>query len=99
MRDKVKKETLADLYCLRAGMSLISLESERLNSGERGLREVTYKLEDNTAEIMTYDSIVKNSKHSLRGAKKDYDLAKREYNKKSYSYSNNRRIISCVSIN
>ena len=84
MRDKLKKEILSDLYCLRAGMSMISIESERLNSGERDLKDVKYKIEDNTAEIMTYDSIVKNSKHSLRDAKKDYELAKREYNKKSY---------------
>ena len=84
MKEKLKKETLAELYCLRAGMSLISIESERLQNEERGMREVTYKLEDNTAEIMTYDSIVKNSKHSYKGAKKDYESAKREYDKKSY---------------
>lgn len=48
------------------------------------LRRLTYKIEDNTAEIMNYNSIIETSKKSHKSAKKDYLKAKKEYDSKSF---------------
>ena len=48
------------------------------------LRRLTYKIEDNTAEMMNYNSIIETSKKSLKSAKKDYEKAKKEYDAKSF---------------
>ena len=48
------------------------------------LRRLTYKIEDNTAEMMNYNSIIETSKKSLKEAKKEYTAAKKEYDSKSF---------------
>ncbi len=79
-----RKELLAELYCLRAGMSALSQESEKLKGEDDRLKAVTVKIEDNTAEIINYNAIVNSSKKTLKSAKHDYNKAKREYDKKSF---------------
>ncbi len=81
---ETKKELLAELYCLRAGISAISLESERLKSEDDRVKGVTVKMEDNVAEIINYNSIVNTSKKTLKSAKHEYESAKRKYDKKSF---------------
>jgi len=48
------------------------------------LRTLTYKIEDNTAEMMNYNAIIESSKKTLKSAKKDYAKAKKEYDSKSF---------------
>ena len=79
-----RKESLAELYCLRGGISVLSQESGKLKSEDDRLRGVTVKMEDNTAEIINYNAIVDSSKKTLKSAKHDYNKAKREYDKKSF---------------
>ena len=49
------------------------------------IRKLTYRIEDNTAEIMNYNSIIETSKKSMKEAKKEYSKAKKEYDSKSFS--------------
>ncbi len=51
---------------------------------DRERRNLTYKIEDNVAELMNYTSIISKSKKSLKWAKKDYVKAKKEYDGKSF---------------
>ena len=51
---------------------------------DRERRNLTYKIEDNVAELMNYSSIISKSKKSLKWAKKDYAKAKKEYDTKSF---------------
>lgn len=55
-------------------------ESERAQQ----LRKMTYRIEDSTAEIMNYNSIIETSKKSYKTAKKDYAKAKKKYDSKSF---------------
>lgn len=48
------------------------------------IRKLTYRIEDNTAEIMNYNSIIETSKKSMKEAKKEYSKAKKEYDNKSF---------------
>ena len=82
--DDNKKQLLSELYCLRAGISAISLESKRLKSEDDRVKGVNVRIEDNIAEIINYNSIVTTSKKTLKSAKHDYQSAKRKYDKKSF---------------
>ncbi len=48
------------------------------------LRQITYKIEDNSAQMLNYNSIIESSKKTLKEAKKDYAAAKKEYDSKSF---------------
>ena len=79
-----KKELLARLYALRAGLSSLSIEHGRIRGEDARARSVRTRIEDNTAELANYDSIVATSKKTYKSAKHDYNKAKRQYDKKSF---------------
>lgn len=79
-----KKERLGRLYALRAGLCALSLECKRLSGENERAKQVRTRIEDNTAELVNYSSIVSTSKKTYKSAKHDYNKAKREYDKKSF---------------
>ena len=96
MVNERNKILLSELYSLRAGLSLISLEKDRLKGDDDRMRSVQANIEDNTASIINYNSIVSTSKKTLKTAKNDYSKAKREYDKKSYPLWVNSIITVCL---
>lgn len=80
-----KREHLARLYALRAGLSALSLEYRGVRAECERAKQVRTKIEDNTAALENYHSIVSTSKKTYKSAKHDYNKAKREYDKKSFS--------------
>ena len=79
-----KRDDLAQLYALRACLSTLSIECDRMQGESDRARKVRTKIEDNSAEIANYGSIVSTSKKTYKSAKHDYNKAKREYDKKSF---------------
>ncbi|MBE6537395.1 MAG: hypothetical protein E7673_05520 [Ruminococcaceae bacterium] len=85
MKEKEHLEALYDFGEAEAADTKIAENGEEGIDRASELRKMTYKIEDNTAEIMNYNSIIETSKKSLKEAKKDYEKAKKEYDSKSYS--------------
>lgn len=82
MKEKKRLEALYNFGDLENDSCEASEEEDFDKAAE--LRRLTYKIEDNTAEIMNYNSIIETSKKSLKSAKKDYLKAKKEYDNKSF---------------
>lgn len=79
-----KREQLAKLYALRAGVCALSAECGKIRCEDERAMQVRVRIEDNTAELLNYDSIVSTSKKTYKNAKQDYNKTKREYDKKSF---------------
>ena len=79
-----KRGLLARLYALRAGISALAAECSALRGEDERVRRVNIRIEDNTAGLANYSSIVETSKKTYKSAKHDYNKAKREYDKKSF---------------
>lgn len=92
----INKNLIADLYCLRAGISAISSESERLKNADDRIKHVNIEMEDNIAGIVNYNSIVHTSKKTLKSAKHEYQNAKRKYDKKSVPFMIHSAITVCL---
>ena len=67
-----KREHLARLYALRAGLSALSLEYRGVRAECERAKQVRTKIEDNTAALENYHSIVSTSKKTYKSAKHDY---------------------------
>ena len=93
---ETEKELLAELYCLRAGISALSLESERVKGEDNRIKGVTVKMEDNVAEIINYNSIVNTSKKTYKSAKHEYESTKRKYDKKSFPLWLHSIVTACL---
>lgn len=87
MKDKEYLEALKSFEELDSNQNASAVHEEKIEVYDKDdeRRKLTYKIEDNVAEMMNYTSIIEKSKKSFKKAKKDYRKAKKEYDGKSFS--------------
>lgn len=81
--EKTKKEILSELYSIKAGLSVISLEKEKLQNEEENVKRSSSDVNKNREDINNAKQNIYNLTQNIEGVKDDFNnLAKQKKLKK-----------------
>lgn len=98
MEREQKNQMLADLYALRAGMSAISIEKDKLDKSEKNYKDAMSSLEKVSDEYNKYDDDIQHVSTGLNNFKSQgYEETVNKKQKRKSKYSKSGRIANAKS--